>query len=157
MEAKFRFRVRDCTGRPHDPTIDRRTLGVSAIALLTAPLGPRGARAAAPSEIVIDWATYNPVSLVLKDQRLLETAFAPDSITIRWVQSAGSNKALSSSTPDRWTLARQRRRGSVDQQSERQSAPDNLCLLSAGMDRVGDHAASPIKTWPTSEGQRVAR
>jgi sulfonate transport system substrate-binding protein len=70
--------------------IDRRTLGISALALLTA----RAARAAAPSEIVIDWATYNPVSLVLKDQRLLENAFASDSITIRWVQSAGSNKAL---------------------------------------------------------------
>ena len=63
--------------------IGRRTLGVSAIALLTA----RGAHAAALSEIVIDWATYNPVSLVLKDQRLLENAFAPDNITIRWVQS----------------------------------------------------------------------
>jgi sulfonate transport system substrate-binding protein len=70
--------------------IDRRTLGISAIALFAA----RGAGAAPPSEIVIDWATYNPVSLVLKDQRLLETAFASDNITIRWVQSAGSNKAL---------------------------------------------------------------
>jgi sulfonate transport system substrate-binding protein len=45
-------------------------------------------------EIRIDWATYNPVSLVLKDQGLLEKEFAKDGITIRWVQSAGSNKAL---------------------------------------------------------------
>ncbi len=51
--------------------------------------------AAAPEEIPrIDWATYNPVSLVLKDQHLLEDAFAPDKIAVRWVQSAGSNKAL---------------------------------------------------------------
>jgi sulfonate transport system substrate-binding protein len=71
-------------------SIDRRTLGISAVALLTA----RAARAAAPHEIVIDWATYNPVSLALKDQRLLENAFAADKISIRWVQSAGSNKAL---------------------------------------------------------------
>jgi ABC-type nitrate/sulfonate/bicarbonate transport system ATPase subunit len=95
MEAKFRFRIRDIA--PGDPTtqrIDRRTPGISAITLLTAPLAPWGARAAAPNEIVIDWATYNPVSLVLKDQRLLETAFIPDNISIRWVQSAGSNKAL---------------------------------------------------------------
>ena len=70
--------------------IDRRTFGVSAIALLTAG----SASAAAPSEIVIDWATYNPVSLVLKDQRLLENVFAPDNITVRWVQSAGSTTAL---------------------------------------------------------------
>ena len=47
-----------------------------------------------PKEIRIDWATYNPVSLVLKDQGLLEKEFAKDGITIRWVQSAGSNKAL---------------------------------------------------------------
>src|SRR6188508_464871 len=47
-----------------------------------------------PKEIRIDWATYNPVSLVLKDQGLLEKEFAKDGIAIRWVQSAGSNKAL---------------------------------------------------------------
>jgi len=95
MEAKFRFRIRDNApmGRMTH-RIDRRTLGISAIALITARLTPWGARPAAPSEIVIDWAIYNPVGLVLKDQRLLETAFAPDNISIRWVQSAGSNKAL---------------------------------------------------------------
>jgi sulfonate transport system substrate-binding protein len=47
-----------------------------------------------PKEIRIDWATYNPVSLVLKEQGLLEKEFAKDGIAIRWVQSAGSNKAL---------------------------------------------------------------
>jgi len=47
-----------------------------------------------PKEIRIDWATYNPVSLILKDKGLLEKEFAKDGITIRWVQSAGSNKAL---------------------------------------------------------------
>jgi len=47
-----------------------------------------------PKEIRIDWATYNPVSMVLKDKGLLEKEFAKDGITIRWVQSAGSNKAL---------------------------------------------------------------
>jgi sulfonate transport system substrate-binding protein len=49
---------------------------------------------AAPTEIRIDWATYNPVSLALKDQGLLEKEFAKDGITVTWVQSAGSNKAL---------------------------------------------------------------
>ncbi|TVR08773.1 MAG: aliphatic sulfonate ABC transporter substrate-binding protein [Salinarimonadaceae bacterium] len=46
------------------------------------------------SEIRIDWATYNPVSLVLRDRKLLEQEFEKDGITIRWVQSAGSNRAL---------------------------------------------------------------
>jgi sulfonate transport system substrate-binding protein len=44
--------------------------------------------------ITIDWATYNPVSILLKDKGLLEKEFAKDGIAIRWVQSAGSNKAL---------------------------------------------------------------
>jgi sulfonate transport system substrate-binding protein len=47
-----------------------------------------------PKEIRIDWATYNPVSMVLKEQGLLEKEFARDGITIRWVQTLGSNKAL---------------------------------------------------------------
>lgn len=46
------------------------------------------------TEIRIDWATYNPVSLALKDNKLLEKEFEKDGITIRWVQSLGSNKAL---------------------------------------------------------------
>src|SRR6478735_568844 len=45
-------------------------------------------------EIHIDWATYNPVSMVLKQKGLLEKEFAKDGISIVWVQSAGSNKAL---------------------------------------------------------------
>jgi sulfonate transport system substrate-binding protein len=47
-----------------------------------------------PSTITIDWATYNPVSILLKNKGLLEQEFAKDGIAIRWVQSAGSNKAL---------------------------------------------------------------
>jgi sulfonate transport system substrate-binding protein len=56
---------------------------------------PGGAFAAdTVKEIRIDWATYNPVSLVLKQKGLLEKEFANDGISIVWVQSAGSNKAL---------------------------------------------------------------
>src|ERR1700754_4888949 len=47
-----------------------------------------------PKTISIDWATYNPVSMVLKDKGLLEKEFAKDGISIRWVQALGSNKAL---------------------------------------------------------------
>ncbi|GAA3876741.1 aliphatic sulfonate ABC transporter substrate-binding protein [Leifsonia kafniensis] len=41
----------------------------------------------------IDFATYNPLSLVIKDQGWLEDALADQDITVNWVQSAGSNKA----------------------------------------------------------------
>jgi sulfonate transport system substrate-binding protein len=50
--------------------------------------------ASKPSEIRIDWATYNPVSMVLKQQGLLEKEFEKDGIGVRWVQTLGSNKAL---------------------------------------------------------------
>jgi sulfonate transport system substrate-binding protein len=50
--------------------------------------------AEALKEIHIDWATYNPVSMILKQKGLLEKEFAKDGISIVWVQSAGSNKAL---------------------------------------------------------------
>lgn len=49
---------------------------------------------AQPKEIRIDYATYNPVSLVLKDKGFLEKELAKDGITVRWVQTLGSNKAL---------------------------------------------------------------
>jgi sulfonate transport system substrate-binding protein len=65
-----------------------------ALVVLTA-LPPAGALAAdKPKTINIDWATYNPVSMVLKDRGLLEKEFAKDGIGIRWVQTLGSNKAL---------------------------------------------------------------
>jgi len=47
-----------------------------------------------PKEIRLDWATYNPVSMVLKERGLLEKEFAKDGIAIRWIQTLGSNKAL---------------------------------------------------------------
>ncbi|MET0989792.1 MAG: aliphatic sulfonate ABC transporter substrate-binding protein [Glaciihabitans sp.] len=40
----------------------------------------------------IDFATYNPLSLIIKDQGWLEDTLGAD-VTVNWVQSAGSNKA----------------------------------------------------------------
>jgi sulfonate transport system substrate-binding protein len=72
--------------------ISRRAL---AALIAVAALMPGIARAAdALSEIHTDWASYNPVSMILKQKGLLEKEFAKDGISIVWVQSAGSNKAL---------------------------------------------------------------
>ncbi|WP_311244364.1 aliphatic sulfonate ABC transporter substrate-binding protein [Microbacterium sp. WCS2018Hpa-23] len=40
----------------------------------------------------IDFATYNPLSLVIRDQGILEEILGDD-VDVEWVQSAGSNKA----------------------------------------------------------------
>lgn len=44
--------------------------------------------------IRLDYAYYNPVSLVLKEKGWLEQDLAKDNIKVEWVQSLGSNKAL---------------------------------------------------------------
>ncbi|WP_152351578.1 aliphatic sulfonate ABC transporter substrate-binding protein [Brachybacterium subflavum] len=44
------------------------------------------------TELTIDYATYNPLSLVIKDQGILEDVLG-DGVKVTWVQSAGSNKA----------------------------------------------------------------
>lgn len=67
----------------------RLALAFVAAAGLAAPVF-----AQVPKEIRIDYATYNPVSLVLKERGILEKALEADGIKVRWVLSAGSNKAL---------------------------------------------------------------
>lgn len=67
----------------------------ASLALAAATLLPAAAAAQEKlTDIKIDWATYNPVSVVLKNQGLLEKEFEKDGIKIQWVQSLGSNKAL---------------------------------------------------------------
>jgi len=74
--------------------VNRRAFGglLAGAALLA--LSGAAAVASDLKEVAIDFATYNPVSLVLKKQGLLEKALERDGIKVRWVQSAGSNKAL---------------------------------------------------------------
>src|SRR5215216_6238830 len=74
------------------PRISRRAM---AAIIAVSTLAPGAAFAAdALKEIRIDWATYNPVSMVLRQKGLLEKEFAKDGISVRWVQTLGSNKAL---------------------------------------------------------------
>jgi sulfonate transport system substrate-binding protein len=72
----------------------RRLIAVSAAALAT-PLAPRlnNRVAAQPDKITVDYAYYNPSSLVMRRFGWLEEEFGPDGTEIEWVLSAGSNKA----------------------------------------------------------------
>jgi sulfonate transport system substrate-binding protein len=71
--------------------LSRRSLLASA---LLAGLLPSTAFAQKAKEIRIDWATYNPVSLLLKEKGLLEKEFAKDGIAVRWVKTVSSSNAL---------------------------------------------------------------
>lgn len=66
------------------------TFSISALALT----GCAGENAAADGQTLsIDFATYNPLSLVLKEKGWLDAAAQEQGVTIEWIQSAGSNKA----------------------------------------------------------------
>jgi sulfonate transport system substrate-binding protein len=71
----------------------RQTLFASVLAV---GLLPSAALFAAdkPKEIYVDWATYNPVSLLLKDKGYLEKEFAKDGIKVVWVKTVSSSNAL---------------------------------------------------------------
>src|ERR1700686_2279372 len=72
-------------------TLSRRLL----IGAMLTALVPSGVCAADnPREIRLDWATYNPGSMVLKDKGLHEKEFAKAGIGARRVQPLGSTKAL---------------------------------------------------------------
>jgi len=51
-------------------------------------------RAERPEVVRLDYATYNPVGLLLKDKGFLETELAKDGIKVEWAKSLGSNKSL---------------------------------------------------------------
>ena len=120
--------------------LSRRGLLASAVGAGLAPLGfGRAARAAdKPSQIRIDWATYNPVSMVLKDQGLLEKEFAKDGIGIRWVQSLGSNKALEFLNAGSIDFGSTAGSAALLGKHQRQSDQVDLRLFEAGMDGAGD-------------------
>lgn len=71
-------------------------LGAGALGLGALGIVPRFERAAAqdaPEKIILDYAFYNPSSLVLKDKGWIEEDLAADGVGVEWVWSAGSNKA----------------------------------------------------------------
>jgi sulfonate transport system substrate-binding protein len=74
----------------------KSTIIASAAALLLAALLATGCNKTStkPKTIRLDFAYYNPVSLVLRDKKFLEQDLASDGISVEWTQSMGSNKAL---------------------------------------------------------------
>ncbi|TQK11416.1 aliphatic sulfonate ABC transporter substrate-binding protein [Herbaspirillum sp. SJZ107] len=75
----------------------RRTLlqlAAAGAAGISAATLPRLAAAAPLEEIRLDYAYYSPTSLVLRRFGWLEQAFKADGTKVKWVFSAGSNRAL---------------------------------------------------------------
>lgn len=70
-----------------------RVIGATLIALFAAALA-HDAAAGPLKELRLDYAYYNPVSLVLKDKGWLEEDLKKEGVRVVWVLSLGSNKAL---------------------------------------------------------------
>ncbi len=80
-------------------TLLTATVAVAAMAMTgcvagegTAPETPAQGSEWSDTTLTLDFATYNPLSLIIKDQGWLEAELGDD-VTVEWVQSAGSNKA----------------------------------------------------------------
>ena len=93
---------------------------------------------------------------MLKDQGLLEQEFAKDGISIRWVQSLGSNKALEFLNAGSLDFGSTAGAAALIGQDQRQPDQVGLRLFAAGVDRAGHQSRTPIKTVADLKGQRVA-
>ena len=70
-------------------------LFIAALVLTTAGLETACTKKDTKPEVVkIDFAYYNPVSLVLKEKKFLEEELAKDNVKVEWIHSLGSNKSL---------------------------------------------------------------
>lgn len=87
---------------PVSHSVNRRSfLSVAAAVSALALAGCAGENAASDvggngggaGTLTIDFATYNPLSLVIKEKGWLEATLADKGVTVKWLQSAGSNKA----------------------------------------------------------------
>ena len=147
------------TGCQQGPSVElvmtvfsRRSIFASA---LLAGLLPSTALLAAdkPKEIRVDWATYNPVSMLLKDKGFLEKEFAKDGIAIRWVKTVSSSNALAIPQCRLDRLRLDRGLGRAGRQDQRQPDQVGLRLFASRMDRAGDHQGQQDQQARGPQGQ----
>lgn len=68
---------------------------IAAFALTTTGLMAACTKTTTKPEVVkIDFAYYNPLSLVLKEKKFLDDDLAKDNVKVEWIHSLGSNKSL---------------------------------------------------------------
>jgi sulfonate transport system substrate-binding protein len=134
-------------------------IALALVAILVVAAGCSTAGGAASPQggtLNIDYATYNPLSLIIKQQGWLENELGPLGVTVNWVKSAGSNKAnealrsdaiqVGSTAGSAALLARSN--GSPIQVIDIYSQPEWAALVVP--------AGSPIKTVADLKGKRIA-
>ncbi len=132
--------------------LSRRSVLASVLLVGLLPTATFGADK--PKTINIDWATYNPVSMLLKEKGLLEKEFAKDGIGIRWVQTLGSNKALEFLNAGSIDFGSTAGSAALRRQDQRQPDQVDLCLFAV---RSGRRWSPPrIRRSPRSRTSRAS-
>ncbi|HQF38840.1 MAG TPA: aliphatic sulfonate ABC transporter substrate-binding protein [Opitutaceae bacterium] len=131
-----------------------RSLLLSAFAL--AGPGLFAAEPAKPAELRLDYATYSPSSLVLKKFGWLEEDLKADGVAVRWLFSAGSNKAnelVSSNSSDFGSTA-----GSAALIARTNGVPLRTIYVSSRPEwsQILVKGDSPLKTVADLRGKKIA-
>ena len=138
------------------PTVARRTLpALLGASLLALPLCRRIA-ADTLTRLRLDYAYYNPVSLVLKEQGLIEREFAKDGIKVDWVLSLGSNKALEFLSGNSIDFGSTAGAAALLGKANGNPVKTHLCLFQAGMDGAGHAQGLADPQRRGSQGKRIA-
>ena len=132
----------------------RRAATAAAVAFGLATV-PVLASAAPVSSLGISYAYYDPLSLILKDKSYLQEALGPK-VTINWVLSQGSNKALEFLRGD--SIQFGQTAGSAALLGRANGAPVQAIATTATSEwtAIVVRAGSPIKTLADLKGRRVA-
>ena len=137
--------------------IRQSLLAILAIAVGALPVGGPGRGAEPVKELRLDYAYYNPVSLVLKEKGWLEEELKADGIDVVWVQSLGSNKALEFLNAGSLDFGSTAGAAALSGQDQRQSDQLGVRLFHARNGRRwSPRANSPIQTVADLKGKRVA-
>ena len=109
-----------------------------------------------PAELRLDFATYNPSSLVLKKHAWLEDDLKADGVKVTWLFSAGSNKAneqVSANVLDFGSTA-----GSASLLARANGVPHKIVYIYSRPEwaQLLVKADSPIKTVADLKGKKIA-
>jgi sulfonate transport system substrate-binding protein len=132
-----------------------RRAAVAATVLLSLGALPSQASAASVTALGISYAYYDPISLVVKDNGYLQDALGPQ-VTINWVLSQGSNKALEFLRGNGIQFGQTA--GSAALLGKANGAPVQAIGVSTNAEwtAIVVPANSPIKTLADLKGKRVA-
>jgi sulfonate transport system substrate-binding protein len=114
------------------------------------PRSPRSAAArkvhTKPEVVKLDFAYYNPVSLVLKEKKFLEEELAKDNIKVEWIPEPWQQQGTGTAQQQEYRFRLHSRSRGPDRQGERQPDQIGLRLFQTRMDRPGGAQATVLST-----------